>query len=120
MASTKSTTALHSGTTLTAGAGDTTATAVDLTDGYGATIYIKITNGATGPTLPAQVQIQLSADNSEWYDYGQPFVGGTANSGVYSTVVQLPPESEHVRTVSGSNTGQNVTLDVDLSEISAI
>jgi len=34
----------------------------DLSAGYGAQVDIKLTNGATGPTVAAQVQIQVAAD----------------------------------------------------------
>lgn len=119
MASTKTVTAIWSSQTLTAGAGDTTATAVNLTDGYGATVNIKLTNGSTGPTLPAEVQIQLSEDNSEWYNFGSPLIGTTDNSGVTSWAgIEIPYGTNYLRLVAGSNTDQNVTVDADLSEVS--
>ena len=55
MASTKAVTAMEQALTLTADAVDDVGTSVDLSDGYGAAISAKITNGATGPTLPAQI-----------------------------------------------------------------
>ena len=121
MASTKAHTAMESSLTLTAGAGDDTGTAVDLTDGYGATINVKLTNGGTGPTIAAQVQIQVSEDNSEWYDFGGALVGSTGNSAVRSWGgIEIPFGTQYVRTVQGSNTDQNVTCDIDLSEVTAI
>ena len=121
MASTKSVTAIWSSQTLTAGAGDTTATAVTLDDGYGAVLHVKLTNGATGPTVAAQVQIQVSADNSEWYDFGPPLVGSTGNSEVSSWGgIEIPIGVEYLRLVAGSNTGQNVTVDADISEVTAL
>jgi hypothetical protein len=120
MATTKAVTAMENGLTLTAGAGDDTGTAVTLDDGYGAQISLKLTNGATGPTVAAQIQIQVSQDNSEWYSFGGPLVGNTDNSGVSSWSVEIPIGVEYVRTVQGSNTGQNVTCDIDLSEVTAV
>lgn len=121
MASTKAVTAIWSSQTLTAGAGDTTSSAVDLSDGYGAALHIKLTNGATGPTVAAQVQIQVSADNSEYYNFGGALKGGTANSGVYSWGgIDIPVGVEYVKLVAGSNTGQNVTVDADISEVTAL
>lgn len=120
MASTKDFTAFWSGQTLTAGAGDTTATAKDLTDGFGAGIAIKLTNGATGPTISAQVQVQVSQDNSEWYNHGAPIVGSVVNSAVVSKTVSVGIEWKHARLVAGSNTGQDVTVDADISEVTAI
>lgn len=121
MASTKAVTAIWSGTTLTAGAADTTSSAVVLDDGYGASLHIKLTNGATGPTVAAQVLIQVSADNSEWYDFGRALVGLTTNSGVASWGgIEIPIGVEYLRLVAGSNTVQNVTVDADISEVTAL
>ena len=121
MATTKAVTAIWSGTTLTAGAGDTTSSAVTLDDGYGAALGIKLTNGATGPTVAAQVQIEASQDNSEWYKFGGQLVGATGNSEVSSWGgIEIPIGVEYVRLVGGSNTGQHVTVDADISEVTAI
>ena len=120
MATTKVVTAMENGLTLTAGAGDDTGTAVDLSVGYGAQISLKITNGATGPTIPGQIQIQVSQDNSEWYNFGGALVASTTNSDVTSWSVQIPIGVEYVRTVQGSNTGQNVTVDIDLSQVTEV
>lgn len=117
MAITKTGGVFHNNATLTAGAGDTTATAVDITDSDEAAVSIKITNGATGPTVAAQCQIQTSPDNSNWYNFGGPLQGGVANSGVYSwSGIRLPPGTCYARTVSGSNAGQNVTIRAEIVE----
>ena len=118
MAATKSHSAVSA--TLTAGGADTVATGVDLTTVYAAAYLIKLTNGATGPTVPAQVQVQVSADNSNWYNHGGPLVGSTANSAVTSWVVELPPSALYARTTSGSNTGQVVSLNTEVAELTGI
>lgn len=121
MASTKSATAIWSGQTLTAGAGDTTSSAVTLDDGYGAALHIKLTNGGSGPTVAAQVLIQVSADNSEWYDFGAALIGSTDNSAVVSWGgIEIPIGVEYIRLVAGSNTAQDVTVDADISEVTAV
>lgn len=120
MASTKTVTVNSNNVTLTAGAGDTTSTAVDLADGYGALFNIKLTNGATGPTIAAQVIVQASPDNSNWYELAGPLVGSTANNGVVSWTLRIPVEVKFVRTVAGSNTGQDVTLRGEVTEVSAL
>ena len=122
MASTKATTAIWSSQTLTAGAGDTTSAVLNLTDGYGGTLNIKLTNGATGPTLPAQVLIQCSEDNfTEAYDVGDALVGLTGNSAVISWgMIVIPPGTQYLRLVAGSNTDQNVTVDADFSEVTGV
>lgn len=121
MASVKAFTAIYNGKSLTAGAGDNTSSVVTLDDGYGAGLHIKLTNGATGPTVAAQVQIQVSGDNSEWYDFGGPLVGGTGNSQVVAWGgIEVPIGVEFLRLVSGSNTGQAVTVDADISEVTTL
>ena len=121
MASTKVVTAIWNSLTLTAGAGDTTSTAITLDDGFGAVLHIKLTNGATGPTIAAQVQIEVSGDNSEWYKFGGPLLSNTDNNGIESWGgIDLPIGIEYVRLVAGSNTGQNVIADADISEVTAL
>lgn len=122
MASTKARTSIWSAQSLTAGAGNTTSSAVDLSTGYGAQVDIQLTNGATGPTIAAQVQIQVANDVSGtlFVNFGGPLVGSTANSAVVSWSVDLPIGVARVRLVAGSNTGQAVTVDADISNVSAI
>jgi hypothetical protein len=122
MAATKTRTALHSGTSLTAGAGNVTSTTVDLSASYGAVVDIRLTNGATGPTVAAQVQVQVAADaaGTLWVNFGGPLVGSTTASAASSWSVEIPIGVAAVRTVSGSNTGQAVTLDADVSSVTGI
>ena len=125
MAATKSRTSIWSAQTLTAGAGNTNGSWIDLSGGYGAQVDIQLTNGATGPTIAAQVQVQV-ADNYNAgsptlpVNFGGPLVGSTANSAVSSWSVEIPIGVEAVRLVAGSNTGQNVTVDADMSNVTAI
>jgi hypothetical protein len=120
MAATKVLTAMESGLTLTAGAGDDTGAVVTIDTSYGSDIGIKITNGATGPTVAAQVQVQTSQDNSEWYDFGGALVAQLGNAVVTSWPVEIPMGWEYVRTIQGSNTVQDVTCDIDLSQVSEV
>lgn len=114
----KALTAIYNGVTLTAGASDNISSAVDLSAADGAGLHIKLTNGTTGPTVAAQCQIETSADNSEWYEFGGALVGGTANSTVYSWGnIAIGQGAEYVRLRAGSNTGQNVTIDADISVV---
>jgi len=120
MASTKALTVIRDNVTLTAGAGDITSTGVNLVDGYGGVLMVKITNGATGPTVAAQTQVQISGDDSNYFNFGGPLVGKTSNNGISSWVVEVPMGAMYIRTVSGSNTGQNVTLRISFSEVTAV
>jgi len=120
MALTKTNTQIHDGTTLTASAGDTTSAAQDLTGSYASVLNVKLTNGATGPTVPAQVKVQLSEDDSKYYDFGAPLVGGVTNAGIYSWSMEIPFGAMYLQLVSGSNTAQDVTLDADISTVTAL
>jgi len=120
MATTKVVTVLDNGVTLTAGAADHTSSVWTLDDGYGAELMIKITNGGTGPTIAAQAQIQVSPDNSNWYDFGGPVVGSVTLSVVTSWAINIPIGVEYLKVVSGSNTGQDVVIRVEGSEVTAI
>jgi len=125
MAATKARTSIWSAQTLTAGAGDTSSSWIDLSAGYGALVDIKLTNGATGPTVAAQVQVQVAADYNAGSptlvtNFGGALVGLTSNNGVAYFSVEIPIGAAAVRLVAGSNTGQNVTVDADLSQVTAL
>ena len=121
MASTKVYAEIWAAQNLAAAAGDTTSGVQTLDDGYGAALYIKLTNGGTGPTIAAQVQIQVSGDNAEYYDFGPALVGGLTIAGVYDWGgIVIPIGVEYLRLVAGSNTGQNVAVDADISEVTAL
>lgn len=83
---------------------------------------IKLTNGSTGPTVAAQVQVQVAADVSGtlFVNFGGPLVGSTANNGVSSWSVELPIGVNRLQLVAGSNTSQNVTVDADVSNVTGI
>ncbi len=120
MPSIKQNTQIHNSVTMTAAAGDVTSSSVDLSAGYGAELFVKLTNGATGPTLPAQVQIEVSGDNSKFFEFGGAMVGLTGNNGVISWTVDIPIGIQYVRLVTGSNTAQDVTIDADISQVTKI
>ncbi len=125
MAASKTRTSIASGVTMTAGAGNVSTVGPDLSTAYGAQLDIKLTNGGTGPTVAAQVQIQVAADYNSgsphlWVNFGGPLVGSTTNSAASSWSVELPIGVAAVQIVSGSNTGQNVTLDCDISSVTGI
>ncbi|HVC54954.1 MAG TPA: hypothetical protein VND95_03310 [Stellaceae bacterium] len=125
MAATKTRTSIWSGTTLTAGAGNVTSSVIDLSTSYGSTINIRLTNGATGPTVAAQVQVMVANDYNAGsptlpVNFGGAFTGGVDNGGVYYASVEIPIGVEAVYLVAGSNTGQNVTVDADISTVTAV
>lgn len=125
MAITKSRTSIWSAQTLTAGAGNTSSSWIDLSSVYSALVDIVLTNGATGPTVAAQVQIQVAADYNAGSptlitQLGGPLVGLTSNNGVAYFPIEIPAGAAALRLVAGSNTAQNVTVDADISKVTAI
>jgi hypothetical protein len=122
MATTKTPTVLADSVTLTAGAGaESSASSVwDLADGYGGLLNIKITNGATGPTVAAQSQIYVSPDNSNWYKLGGALIAALGNAVITSWSIVVPIGAKYLKTLSGSNTDQNVTIRVTGTEVTAI
>jgi hypothetical protein len=124
-APTKSRTSIWSGQTLTAGAGSTNGTWIDLSGVFEAQIDIRITNGATGPTVAAQVQVQVANDYNAGSptlpgNFGGALVASVINSDVNYFSITIPIGCAAVRLVAGSNTGQNVTIDADISRVTAI
>jgi len=121
MAITKTNASIWSSTTLTAGAGNTTSTANNLSAVYATTLNIKLVNGATGPTVPAQVQIMVSNDGTNYYNFGGPLVGSITNSATSQWGgIEIPMAVRNVQLVAGSNTGQNVTVSADISTVTAV
>jgi len=121
MATTKVVTALWHDNTLVAAAGDETSDTATLDDGYGAALHVIITNGATGPTVAAKCQVQVSADNSHWFNFGPALQSLTGNSVVSQWGgIDIPIGVEYLRLVAGSNTAQDVTISADISEVTAV
>lgn len=120
MSSTKTVSVLDNNVTLTAGAAAHTSTVWDLADGFGGTLFIKATNGATGPTLGAQSQVWVSPDTTNWYRLGGALLAALGNSIVSSWAVNIPIGVKHAEVISGSNTGQDVVIRVEGSEVVAL
>ena len=120
MATTKVVTVLDNNVTLTAAAGDHTSSVWTLDDGYGGQLFLKVTNGATGPTVAATAQVWASPDNSNWYKLGGALGSTLGNSIVSSWSIPIPIGVEFIKVISGSNTGQDVVIRVEGSEVTAI
>ncbi len=117
MALSKTNTPVEDGTTMTADAADVNGAAQDVSGSYAGLMLIKLTNEATGPTDPAQVQPQTLGDTGKWYDVGGPLVGSTDNNGVSSWKIPYDLGDISLRIVSGSNTDEDVALDFDLTKV---
>ena len=124
MAATKARTAIWTSQTLTASAGNTTSSPVDLSAGYGAMLNFDLTNGGTGPTVAAQIQVQVANDWNAgsptlWESLGT-YIGSLTASAIASFSIEIPAGVAAVRLIAGSNTGQNVTANADISNITAL
>lgn len=95
----------------------TTSSAVNLTDAYAAHIDIRVTNGATGPTLPATIRIEYSPDNTSWYPQTTDMPADLGNNVVTTFTWDVPPGVAYVRLQAGGNTGQAVTLRAQIVEL---
>ena len=126
MALTKTTATIWDTTTLTANAADTVSSYVDLTDAYSAVVCLKLTNGATGPTVASAVGIQVGVDEDNdddadaAYNYGGLLSPGVGNAEVRSWVVEIPPAAEWVRTYAGRNTDQDVVVEAWVVKTTAL
>ena len=120
MATTKANTVVLDDVAMVAGAGNVTTDGPDLDDGYGGLAYVKLTNGGTGPTVAANVQLQVSGDNANWYNLGGALQGSVTASAIRQWVVDIPIGALYIQVVTGSNTGQNVTVRVEVAEVTAV
>ena len=119
MATTKTTTVVVNNVTMTAGAGNTNHD-ITIDTGYGGMVALKLTNGATGPTVAAQIQTQQSNDGTNFFNYGGALQGSTANNDVESWAIEIPIGVKRLRFVIGSTTGQNVTGRVEVTNTTAV
>ena len=109
-------------------AGATTRGTLDLRTAQGGLLTLKITNGATGPTVQCQVNI-LAAHNSgstpaaasagaDWKTLWG-FGGGSTANAVTEQSLEIGPGVMHLEVEFTGNTGQAVTVEAYCSEITA-
>jgi len=120
MAITKASTVVHNNISLVAAAADTTSADQDVSACYRQVARIRFTNGATGPTVQAQCKVQVAETSAGDYTTLATVYGGVVASAITEYEVEIPDATPHVRFVSGSNTGQAVTLRAVLDTITAI
>lgn len=119
-------TLIAAGTSNAAGA-QTRGTA-DLRTAQGGMLTIKITNGATGPTVPATVNILIAHDagatptaaaaGADWKTIWS-FAASAGNSVVTEQSITIDPGVMHLEVEVTGNTGQAVTCEAFLSEITS-
>lgn len=100
--------------------GTTTSGAQDLSSAVGGAYVIgKITNGGTGPTVACDFVVELSNDNSTWYEFSRMTAGTTASTS-YQFYVDIPLSAMYVRTTFTGNTAQAVTVESKGAKYSSI
>jgi hypothetical protein len=110
MAATKALSTIIAAATSNAAGGTTTGTAVDLTTKYGALVTIKITNGATGPTVAAQANVYTSGDGTNFKLF-YTIAANTTASAVNEWAIDIPAAAMYVRVDVTGNTVQAVTCE---------
>ncbi len=109
-------------------AGSTTRGRLDLTSAYGGTLTLKITNGATGPTVQCTCNVLIAhnatqpAAGSAGTDWKTVFSfgGGTSNSAVTEQSVQIAPSVMQLEVEFTGNTAQSVTVEAGFSELTTL
>lgn len=100
-------------------AGGTTRGTIDLSTAYGGIVTMKITNGATAPTLQCEGRVLIShADTlptaasagADWKTVWR-FGGGTVANAVTEQSFVFGPEVRHLEVEFTGNTGQAVTIE---------
>jgi len=112
------------------GAGSTTRATIDLrTVQGGGILTMKITNGGTGPTVQCEGRVLIAHNDgatpsaasagSDWKTIAS-FGGGTANSEVTEFAMIVDPSVMHLEVEFTGNTGQAVTVEAYMSELSTL
>jgi hypothetical protein len=121
MALTKSTTAAQASATNTGGS-TTTGSWINITGAYKASILARILNGGTGPTIACSARVDLSPDNGTtvYIGAGGIYQAGTVASTDYAAMFDLPEDALYARVVFVGNTGQSVTVQADVTRVTAL
>lgn len=111
----KATTALFTSQSLTA-AGTQTSSSRNLASVVSAVFTGRIVNGATGPTIPAHCRVEVSGDNSTFYEFIRVFGTTLASDDVSFAFPSLPSAFAYARLVFTGNTAQAVTIHAQVHE----
>ena len=101
---------------------------VDLRNAQGGLLTVKITNGPTGPTVPATVNILIAhnagatptaaAAGSDWKTLWS-FAASTGNNVITEQSITIDPAVMHLEVEVTGNTAQAVTCEAAMSEITS-
>lgn len=119
MAATKTRRTIIAAATSNAAGATTNGTEVDLSTKYGGVLTARITNGATGPTVGADVVVYVGSATGEKREFSRQ-TAPTTNNAVTDFVVEIPPGAMFLNVSITGNTGQAVTGEVFLEELTTI
>lgn len=110
-------------------AGATTRGTVDLRTAFGGLLTIKLTNGGTGPTVQAEARVLIAHNTgttptaasagTDWKTIWV-FGNGTIASTITEQSIPIDQSIMHCEVEVTGNTGQAVTCEAFLSELSSI
>lgn len=110
-------------------AGSSTRGTLDQRTSQGGLLTVKINNGATGPTVPATVNIMVAHSSgatpaagpagTDWKTIWS-FASSTGNNAVTEQSITIDPAVMHLQVEVTGNTGQAVTCEAYLSEITSV
>lgn len=102
--------------------------AIDLRTSQGGLLTMKITNGATGPTIACSATVSIAhadgslpatgAEGATWKRLYQ-FTGTPVNNDVTQWSLDVPPGVMHLQVEFSGHTAQAVTVEALMSEIVA-
>ena len=118
MAATKTSRTILASTSNTAGS-STNGTELDISTKYGALVFCKITNGATGPTVGCDFVVYLGEASGTKREFSRQ-TAGVANNGVTEFCVQVPPPGMFINVTFTGNTAQAVTVECYAQELTTI
>lgn len=99
--------------------GSTTSPTWNLSTALGGVLQCRISNGATGPTVGCDAQVQISVDGTNWREFSKQSASTAANATV-DFHVEISSPVLYARVVFASNTGQAVTVEANGHELTAI
>ena len=110
-------------------AGSTTRGTADLRTVHGGLLTMKVTNGGTGPTIGCSVRVLVAhatgatptaaSAGADWKTLWS-FTALTGNGAVTEQSVEIGPGVMHLEVEFTGNTGQAVTVEALLSEVSSV
>lgn len=100
-------------------AATTTGTAVDLTTALEHGVTLQVANGSTGPTVACDMIVEVSYDNSNWWEFAR-ITSDLGNSVVSTVSVDIPDWVLYARSKFTGNTGQSCTVQAFGGKVSSI